>query len=197
MRRRRFAAQVPVGHLRLTRSISPGRPASTSLTTLTRRTAARSGPEQIPAVPSDVGEDCHPAVRLRPRLGHEVDTSAAHPLAAGLEVVDPQEEPDPPGELISYGPLLSVTVSSSEQKPAQGAGWPHDDPPLGVTVAAGGRRVLDELETEEIDEEPDGFVVVVDEESELLEEHARTIAIRTGRTQGFLLGVRPWPDAER
>jgi hypothetical protein len=37
-----------------------------------------------------------------------------------------------------------------------GAGRPHDDPPLGVTVVRQRRCVLDELEAQPIDEEGDG-----------------------------------------
>ncbi len=123
-------------------------------------------------IAGNIDEDDDLPVRLVPRLGEELNAHAAHPVIAGLEVVNPQKEPDPARELIPDRTRLPVTVRLSEQQRAGRAGRPNDHPPLGPSVVGQGRRVFDELEAEDVHEEPDGTVVIVDDQRELLKMHA-------------------------
>jgi hypothetical protein len=60
---------------------------------------SRTRAEQVPAVPNDVQEDRDAAVGLVSWLADELHAVLAHPPVRSVEVLDPQEEPDPPGVL--------------------------------------------------------------------------------------------------
>ena len=92
-----------------------------------------------------------------------------HPPPSGLEVVDTQEQPDPTCVLGAYRIDLLVAIGFREEEPRLCAGWPDDDPSLRTPVVRGPRRVLDELEAERVDEEPDGVVVALDDQRGVLE----------------------------
>ena len=99
-----------------------------------------------------------------------------------LEVVDAQEQPDTAGELVADGSFLAIAVGTCKQQSRRGARRPHDDPALGPPTCGGqGRRVLDQLEAEDVDEEPDGSVVVVDDQRYVLDVHPREITTTSGR----------------
>ena len=139
-----------------------------------------AGSEKVPAVPGHVEEHGDTPVRLVARLGDELDAGLAHPVVRRPEVVDPQEHPDTARELVSHAPRLPLAVGPREQQRGSGTGRAHDDPALGTPVVGDCGRVLDELEAEGVDEEPDRCVVVVDDESDLLQIHRRPIP-REGR----------------
>ncbi len=94
------------------------------------------------------------------------------------EVVDPQEEPDPSGELASDDGTLLVPVGECQQDAGHRTGRPDDDPPLRSTVVGRRRRVLDQLEADAVDEEGDRRVVVVDDDGHELDVHAASMASR-------------------
>lgn len=139
---------------------------------LTDRSAVRSRTEQIPSVPGNVDEDGDLPVGLAPRFGHELDAHLFHTRVSGLEVLDPQEQPDASRELIPDRTGLLLAVGLSEQQSACRSRRPYDHPSLGSSVVSDRRQVFDELKAEHVDEEPDGLVVVVDDQCELLEVHA-------------------------
>jgi hypothetical protein len=107
--------------------------------------AIRPWPEQIPAISGDIHEDDDLPVRLVPWLAEELDPHVAHPVVGGGEVVDPQEEPDAPGELVADGARLLRAVGLSQQQRTRRSGRPHDNPLLDPAVIGQGRRVLEHL----------------------------------------------------
>ena len=101
----------------------------------------------------------------------------------GLEVVDPQEQgpPNPAGPLVAHRSPLSLAVGPHQQQSGLGPRRSNDHPPLGPPIGRGGRAVLDQVEAEHVDEEPDGLVVVVDEQRHLLDLHRTTVEARESR----------------
>ena len=75
------------------------------------------------------------------------------------------------GELVADGSHLRLTVGSREEERGPGVGRSHDDPAFRTSACGHGRRVFDELKAEHVDEESDRFVVVVDDEGDLLDMH--------------------------
>ena len=71
--------------------------------------------------------------------------------------------------------VLSLAVGLRQQQPSLSLWWPHDHPSLWPTVVGRRRSVLDDLETQSIDEEPDCHVVVLDDQSAALDVHAATL----------------------
>ena len=59
--------------------------------------------ETVPAVAGDVDEHCDSAVRFVARFRDELHATIEHPLSSALEVVDTQEQADPPCELVAEG----------------------------------------------------------------------------------------------
>ena len=57
--------------------------------------------QQVPSIPLQIEEDDHLPVRLLARCAHERHPGGDHPLIRRVEVVDAQEETDPPGELLA------------------------------------------------------------------------------------------------
>lgn len=119
-------------------------------------------------------------VRFQSGIGHELDTLAAHPLVRRIEIVNPQKQSDATGELATDRTCLAVAVSPSKEQPGHRAGRPDHDPSLRPAVIGHRWRVLDELKTEGVNEEPDGVVVVVNDERDLFEEHAGSQSRRPG-----------------
>src|SRR5262245_25787856 len=121
--------------------------------------------EQVPFVTGDIEEDRDPAIGLDAGLPQESDPHRNHALVAGAEIVDVQEEPDPAGELVADDALLLFAVRPGEQYPARRARRAHDHPALWPPVPGGERRrILDEVEAENADEEVDGGVVLLHDE---------------------------------
>ena len=138
------------------------------------------GSEQVPAVAGDVDEHRHASVGLVAWLRHELDAVVEHPPPGGLEVVDSEEEADPAGVLPPDEVHLLLTVRLGEEQPGLRARRSNDDPPLRAPVVRGRRRVFDELEAEGVDEEPDGVVVVLDDQRGVLQVQGRTVRRRSG-----------------
>ena len=111
------------------------------------------------------------AVGLVARLRDELDAMVEHPTSGGVEVVDAKEQPDPTSVLVADGIELSLAVGLSEKQPRLRLRWPDDDPTLRTAVVRGRRRVLDEVETQCVNEEPDRVVVVVDNQRRVLDVH--------------------------
>jgi len=124
----------------------------------------RARAEQVPFVAGDVFEHDHAPVDLVPRLAVEDDTRFAHPVVRGREIVDPQEEADPAGQLVADYLGLVVAVGLGEQQAGLRAGRADHHPALRAAVVGRGRAVLDQVESEGVDEEADRLVVVVDHE---------------------------------
>jgi hypothetical protein len=129
---------------------------------------ARAGPP----VPCDVGEDCDLTVGLASWFGDELDALAQHSRVSRVEVIDSEEQPDTAGELISHCGRLPFAIGLRQQHRACRSGRTYDDPPFRPSVIGLGWRVLYEFEAQGIDEEPDGVVIVVNDQGELLEVHA-------------------------
>ena len=106
-------------------------------------------------VAGDVAEDDDSAVELGAGLGEELDSGGFHPLVAGVEVVDAQEEADPAGVLVADRRDLVFAVSAGEEDTGLCAWWADDDPPLGTAVVGAGWRVLGQLESQCLGEEGD------------------------------------------
>jgi hypothetical protein len=90
----------------------------------------------------------------------------------GVEVVDLEEEADPPGDLVPDRGGLPLPVRLGEQDAGLGAGRADHDPPL-RPAAAGGQRggVLHQVEPQRLGEEGDGLVVVLDDDRDLVQPH--------------------------
>ena len=129
------------------------------------------GAEQIPPIAGDIEEHRNLAVGLGSRGGHELDAAIGHSLMSGGEIVNLQEESDPPGDLIADDRSLLLTVGAGQQQPGLRPWWPDDDPSLRATVVRQGRRVLGEVKAQHIDKELDGSVIVIDNESNQINPH--------------------------
>jgi hypothetical protein len=82
------------------------------------------------------------------------------------------------------GPCLVVPVGASEEQPGGGARRSHDHPPLRTaTFRRQRRRVLDQLEAQDVNEERDCGVVVLDDQGNLLEMHDTKPSTRTRRSR--------------
>lgn len=114
-----------------------------------------------------------------------------HPLPCALEVVDPEEQADSTGELTTDDLGLARPVGPCEQQPGLRSRRPDDDPPLGTPVVRRRTRVLDELERQRVDEEPDGLVVVVDQQGRVLEVHPPTVGVAAVPQVGDLVITAP------
>ena len=96
--------------------------------------------EQVPPVAGDVQEHGHPTVGLLAGCGHELDPVGCHPLERGIEVVDAEEEADPPRVPTSDDGRLLVAVCLGEQDARRRTGRPYHHPPLRSTVVGRGRE---------------------------------------------------------
>jgi hypothetical protein len=138
--------------------------------------------EEVPPVPGDVEKHGDTTAPFLARLRDELHAGLAHPVVGRLEVVDAQEQPDATRELVADGPHLPLAVRAGEQERGRGAGRSHDHPALRTSVVGQGRRVLHELEAENVNEESNCLVVVVDDEGDLLDVHAEQTTTTTGRS---------------
>jgi hypothetical protein len=100
-------------------------------------------PEQIPPVAADVQEDRDAAVRFGARRRYEHHPGRPHALKRSVEVVNAQEESDPPRELVPYRRGLGVAVCLSEEQAGARSWRSHNDPALRPTVVGDRARVLD------------------------------------------------------
>jgi hypothetical protein len=66
---------------------------------------------------------------------------------------------------------LAFAISAGEQDACLTSGGPHDDPPLRTPVVGQRRRVLDQVESQDLHEELDGRVVVVDHDRDQVDPH--------------------------
>lgn len=119
--------------------------------------------QQVPAVPGDVDEDSDQPGRLLAWLGDECDAGTAHPVVGGLEILDTEEQPDTASELVTNRTGLAFSVRLGQQQPGRCPWRPHDDPTLRSSVIGQRRRVFNELEAEDVDEESDRIVIVIDD----------------------------------
>ena len=103
-------------------------------------------PEQVPAIAGDVAEHCDPAVGLGSGLRHDLYFVVDQTGERGVEVVDPQEEPDPSCCLIPDRSALPFAVGLGEEETGATADRSHHDPPLRLPVIRFRRLVGDERE---------------------------------------------------
>jgi hypothetical protein len=121
-------------------------------------------PEEIPAIAGNIEEYRNLPIDLGARGSDERDARRGHARVGRVEVVDTQEQSDPAGKLLPDGRSLFRPICPRQQQPRRAAFRPHDDPSFGPPVVRRRRRVLDEVEVENADEEVDGRVVVVDDQ---------------------------------
>lgn len=142
---------------------------------LARSPARRA--EQVPSVAFEVEEDDDAAVCLLAGFGDEPHAVVEHSLPGRVEVIDAEEEADTSCELLADCAGLLLTIGSREQQPRLRTRRPHDDPSLRSPIVGHRRRILDDLEAQGIDEEPNGIVVVPDDQREVLHVHGATIGV--------------------
>ena len=87
--------------------------------------------EEIPPVSGDVKEDRNSPVGFGTRFTDKGDTGLGHSPVRGVEVIDPDEEPDPAGCLTTNGGTLVFAVGAGKALSARPEGG---QPPI-VSVA--------------------------------------------------------------
>ena len=117
-------------------------------------------------------------IRLDPRIkaflaDDEFDAGRRHPLVRGVEVIDLEEKADAPGRLVSDRRRLALSVRLGEENAGVTAGRADDHPPLRPPVIGQRGRVLDQVKSESAGEERNGLVVVVNDDRNLVQSHAR------------------------
>ena len=122
--------------------------------------------EKVPLVARDIEEDGDLAVGLGARRLHEGDPRRDHALVGRAEIIDLQEKADAAGELVADDALLLFAVRPGDQDAGRGTWRAHDHPPLGPSVIGERGDILDEVEAEYADEEVDGRVVFLHDESD-------------------------------
>lgn len=127
----------------------------------TRSRGLRS--EEVPFVPCEVKEHGNTAVGLIARLRDELDAMVEHPPPSRLEVVDPKEQADSARVLATDGVDLVLAVCCSEEQPGLCPRRFDNDPTLRTSIVRRCRRVLNQVEAQCVDEEPDGVVVVLND----------------------------------
>ena len=132
--------------------------------------------EQVPAVSFTIEEYCHRPVRLDARWPHEFDACGLQAHVDSIEIVYAKEEDNSARELPADGSYLDLAISMGQENPGLAAWWSHDDPSFWASVSRGGCRILDELESEHVDEELNCRIVLAYEERNELEprHHARS-----------------------
>src|SRR5918994_1719978 len=98
-----------------------------------------------------------------------------HPPPSCLEVVDTKKQPDSTCVLAADGVDLSLAVGLSQQQPGLRLRRSDDDPTLRTSLVRGRRRVFNEVESQCVDEESDGVVVVLDNQRGVLDVHTPTV----------------------
>ena len=94
-----------------------------------------------------------------------------HPPTSCVEVVNPQEQPDSTCVLAANGVDLCLAIGFGEKEAGLRLRRSNDDPTLRASVIRPRRRVFDKFESQGIDEEPDGVVVVLDDQGRVLDMH--------------------------
>jgi hypothetical protein len=133
---------------------------------------------EVPTIARDVHEHRDLAVRLPARWPHELDSGCDHSLVMSSEVVHAKEESHTSGVLISNDCGLALTVCTGQEQARLGAWRTYNNPALRATVGGHCRRVLDELELQDVDEKPYGRVILMDHNRyELKIAHRRSLKI--------------------
>lgn len=116
--------------------------------------------KQVPTVSLNIQEYRHLSIRLNTRSGDEPDARGAHPRVRRFEIINAQEETDPPGTLLAHGRQLTFAIGAREQNAGSTADRTNNDPALRATVIRQRRNVLHELELQNIHKEVDrGFIL--------------------------------------
>jgi len=129
---------------------------------IARSLAPRVWSEQIPAVALEIEEYRHAAVWLIARWRDEPHAGSGHALEGRLEIIDPQEHADAPCELLSDDLGLLVAVGTREENARLASVGPDHDPSFRPAIIGQRRRVFDQFELQDIDEETASGVVVAD-----------------------------------
>jgi hypothetical protein len=129
--------------------------------------------EEVPFVPCKVKEHGNSAVGLIARFRDKLDAVVEHPPPSRLEVVDPKEQADSACVLASDSVNLVLAVCCGQEQPGLCPRRFDDDPTLRTSIVRRCRRVLDQVESQCVDEEPDGAVVVLDDQRCVLDVHTR------------------------
>jgi hypothetical protein len=130
------------------------------------------GSDEIPSVARDVVKDRDSSVRLVSYRSDKLDTSRTHPQMRGIEVIDLEKEPDAVARLTADNRGLAITVGLGEQHASLRARGPDHDPPLRPSLIRDRGRIVDQVETQRIDEERNGGVVLVDHKSHESKAHS-------------------------
>ena len=110
-------------------------------------------------------------------MANEHDAVLRHVIEGLIEIVDAQEEPDATCELVTNRSRLSVTIGFRKEQtgaaivPVAATGRADDDPSLWATVVGQRRPIFYELESESLDKESYGFVVVVNDQRDKIKFH--------------------------
>ena len=128
-----------------------------------------SATKEVPAVALNIKEYRDTSIRLSARRSNESDAGGGHPRVRRLEIINAQEETDPPRELIANDRLLSLAVGACEQNARTAGYWAHNDPALRTPIIRQRRNVLHELELEDFHKKIDGWLVLPHNQSNQLE----------------------------
>jgi hypothetical protein len=129
------------------------------------------GTKQIPAVAGVVEKDGYPPIGLHSWLSYDTYSRRDDPFENAIEVFNPEEESYASSNLVSHSGFLLWTLRTSQDDARMSASRTYDDPPLGVTEFGLGRRVFEQLQAEDPNEERDGRVIVVNQDSDEIEVH--------------------------
>jgi hypothetical protein len=131
-----------------------------------------------------VSQHDHPAVGLGARRAGEPDPGCGHPLVGRIEIIDLEEEADPPGDLLADDGCLLVPFGAGQQQAGGGPGRPDHDPALGTaTPGCHGGRVFHQFEAQDADKEVDRRVLVLDHDRGKGEMHPASIGTGTFRAR--------------
>lgn len=106
-------------------------------------------------------------------------------MVCGIEILDPQEEPDPTCDLVSDRSTLPVTIGACQQDSGGGGGRANDDPSLGTPVVGQGWGVLDQIETQSLHEEFDGWVVLRNDDRDQFQVHWPSVGLGLAHRRSF------------
>ena len=98
-----------------------------------------------------------------------------HPSPSCLEVRNTEKQPDSTCVLTADRNDLLLAVGLSEEQSCLRLWRSDDDPSFRTSAIRRRRRVLGKLEPQSINEEPDGIVVVLDDQGGVLDVHAPTV----------------------
>src|SRR5688572_9754955 len=130
------------------------------------RSSRRRGAEEVPLVARDIEENGDLAIGFGARRSHERDPRRDHALVGRAEIIDLQEKADAAGELVADDALLLFAVRPGDQNPGRSTWRAYDHPALRPPVVGKRRDIFDELEAQHADEEVDGRIVLLHDESD-------------------------------